>query len=62
MVKRKKGNKRKFDPVKQNLNLFQKEINRDINDVVRIARRKFFKRLIIIVLITLILYVLIRII
>jgi len=62
MVRRKKSARKKSGPVKQDLNLFQKEINRDINDVVRMARRKFFKRLITVALITIILYILIRII
>jgi hypothetical protein len=61
MVGRKKrGVKRKPNLAQHDLNLFSKEINRDIGDVVRIARRKFFKRLIIVVLITLVLYILIR--
>lgn len=60
MVKRKKGVRKKQNPVKKDLNLFQKEINQDIVDVVRIARRKFFKRLLKVILLVIILYLLMR--
>ena len=50
MVKRKKSGKKKSSKpanVSSDLNLFQREINKDVSDVEGwvIARRKFFKRL-----------------
>ena len=62
MVKGKKRVRKKPDSVKKDLNLFQKEINRDIKDVEGwvVARRKFFKRLLKVALLVLILYILMR--
>jgi len=64
MVKRKKSVKRKpkSNPINRDLNSFQKEINRDVKDVGGwvIARKRFFRRLWRVVLLTLILYLLVR--
>lgn len=62
MVKKKKRARKKQDFVQKDIHLFQKEINKDVKDVEGwiLARRKFFKKLLKVVLLTVILYLLIK--